>query len=200
MARKTAKLQSNKTILIIVEGKTEQIYFSEMKSSERIPGITIIPKLAKHSALEHILNLALEEKKQQVYDSIWCVFDRDTIPEKISKEMENKITKAKDNEINFADSLPSFEIWFLLHYKKPKLHYKDQKELIKDLKNHIIDYKKEQKWLNQKKLYSKLKELHNIAMKNSEALDKQRRKQDSLCNVYKLFQEIQKLKKINTES
>ena len=44
MLRKTRKIQSNKTVLIVVEGATELNYFSEMKAVERIPGITVIPK------------------------------------------------------------------------------------------------------------------------------------------------------------
>ena len=55
MPRKTNKIQSHATILLVLEGQTEQFYFSEMRIVERIPGITIIPKMAQHSDLYHVL-------------------------------------------------------------------------------------------------------------------------------------------------
>ena len=117
MPRKTGKIQSNKTFLIVAEGKTEQLYFSEIKSIERIPGITIIPQQAKHSSLDSIFKTALAEKKSKVYDSVWCVFDYDTILEKgISEQTKKLKTQVEKCEIYIADSLPAFEIWFLLHY------------------------------------------------------------------------------------
>lgn len=111
MPRKTGKIQSNKTFLIIVEGETEYRYFSEMKSIERIPGVSITLKQAKHSSLYNILKTALDEKKTKVYDSVWCVFDYDTILEKgISEKTKKLKTQVEKCGIYIADSLPSFEI------------------------------------------------------------------------------------------
>lgn len=81
MPRKTGKLKGNKTFLLVVEGFTEQIYFSDVKTTRRIPGITINPKIAKHSDLSTILRTAIREYNTNAYDSVWCVFDRDTITE-----------------------------------------------------------------------------------------------------------------------
>ena len=66
MPRKTRKIQSNKTVLIVVEGTTELNYFSEMKAVERIPGITVIPKQAKYSSVASIFKTAFEEQKKSV--------------------------------------------------------------------------------------------------------------------------------------
>ena len=79
MPRKTKKIHSNRTILIVVEGTTEFNYFSEMKAIERIPGIIVIPKKARYSSVANIFKTAFEEQKTKVYDFIWCVFDCDTI-------------------------------------------------------------------------------------------------------------------------
>ncbi|MGP1438787.1 MAG: hypothetical protein ACTTKH_06930 [Treponema sp.] len=47
MPRKTGKVKSNKTFLIIVEGKTEYWYFSDMKALEKIHGLKIEIKKSK---------------------------------------------------------------------------------------------------------------------------------------------------------
>ncbi len=195
MPRKTKTKQSNKTILIIAEGQTEQIYFSEIKSIEKIAGITIIPKLAKHSDLYSILNKALSEKRGKIYDEIWCVFDRDIfISNNLPLKLKKKLHQAQEKGINFADSLPAFEIWFLLHYEMPNRYYTKQDELIKQLQKHISQYEKKQKYLNKAKLYSNLKPRLNDAISNSKTLEKRNNSnsdnQSSFCNVYRLFENL----------
>ena len=91
MPRKTHKIKSKKTILLIVEGYTEKIYFSQMKFVENNQNVTIIPRMAKHSSLVTILETAIKEAKEKIYDSIWCVFDRDVLLSTgSSKEIELK--------------------------------------------------------------------------------------------------------------
>lgn len=95
MPRKTQKIHSNRTILIVVEGTTECNYFSEMKTIERIPDITVIPKKARYSSVANIFKTAFEEQKTKVYDFIWCVFDCDTIskttPYKKLEELKQQV-------------------------------------------------------------------------------------------------------------
>ena len=195
MPRKTRKIQSNKTVLIVVEGTTELNYFSEMKAVERIPGITVIPKQAKFSSVASIFKTALAEQKSKLYDAIWCIFDYDTVLEKGMSEDTKKLkTEVEKCGIYIADSLPAFEIWFLLHYVIPKKYYTDQESLIKELQIHLPEYKK-----SMHSLYSKLKTLHKTALEHSRRLEERKKKDEdstaSFCNVHKLFEEIEKLKK-----
>lgn len=153
MPRKTKKIHSNRTILIVVEGTTEFNYFSEMKTIERIPGITVIPNQSKYSLVASIFKTAFEGQKTKVYDFIWCVFDCDTISKTTPCEKLEKLKRqAEHNNIHIADSLPAFEIWFLLHYVIPKKYYMNQVALIKKLRRPLPKYKK-----TMYALYSKLK-------------------------------------------
>lgn len=162
MPRKTHKIKSKKTILLIVEGYTEKIYFSQMKFVENNQNVTIIPRMAKHSSLITILETAIKEAKR---------FD-----------------------IQFADSLPAFEIWFLLHYVLPKQYYKNQDELITELQKHINNYNKDINWLSKENLYTKLKPLVLNAIDNSIRLEQRnlanQTNETSMCNVYKLIKSI----------
>ena len=194
MPRKTGKIQSNKTFLIIVEGETEYRYFSEMKSIERIPGVSITPKQAKHSSLDSIFKTALAEQKSKLYDAIWCIFDYDTVLEKGMSEDTKKLkTEVEKCGIYIADSLPAFEIWFLLHYVIPKKYYTDQNVLIKELHSYFPKYEKAMY-----SIYSKLKDLNNTAIKNSYSLaERNKQSQDSqasFCNVHKIFEELKIVK------
>ena len=197
MPRKTGKLKGNKTFLLVVEGFTEQIYFSDVKTTRRIPGITINPKIAKHSDLSTILRTAIREYNTNAYDSVWCVFDRDTITEQgMSDDLKKQYNTALDLGIQFADSMPAFEVWFLLHFAMPSPFYISQDGVIKDLRKYIPDYSKEQAWLSSAKLYSKLEPYFDAAEERAIELDK--KKSDSgdetttFSHVYKLFKELKK--------
>lgn len=168
MPRKTARLQAPRTILLVVEGETEQIYFSQVRADRHISGITIIPRLAKHSSVHHILKTALEEHASAVYDEIWCVFDRDTIVrDGLGEEALSMLDTAQKLGIHFAESYPSFEVWFYLHFAMPQSHYLSQYSLIEDLRHFVPRYGKEQAWLSGGELYKLLRPRLTTAMANS---------------------------------
>ena len=192
MPRKTNKIPSNKTILIVVEGQTEQIYFSEMNVYERNKGISVTTRKASHSDIGHIINSAISENSSGVYDSIWCVFDRDTVQrDNLETKLPQLIKKATQKGIKIADSNPAFEIWFLAHYQKPQLYYSSQDALIDELKKHIDGYVKDCRWLERKNIYSLLKDKQEQAIINCSILE-----QDTLahgdkcsrCRVHDLVQ------------
>lgn len=181
MPRKTNTRKANRTILLVVEGQTEKEYFSDLKNSEKLLSVTIIPKVASHSSISHILEYAIREEKSNVYDSIWCVFDRDV---STTEKIENLESKALKKGIKIADSLPAFEIWFLLHYTIPKSSYLNQNKLIEELKKYIPNYVK----VGNSKAYSLLKSKLGTAMKNAKDLES--KEYETYCNIYKIFEDI----------
>lgn len=197
MPRKTGKLSANKTFLIVVEGATENIYFNDVRAKGHIAGVTINPKQSKHSDVGTVLKTALDKQKTEVFDSIWCVFDRDTIVNGISSKLENQYREALKKGIHFADSLPAFEVWFLLHYGMPKQFYNSQDDVIEDLRKHIPDYTKNQDWLTSASLYSKLKPHFDKAMENAAKLDMKSSITDNpkstISHIYKLFEELKEI-------
>lgn len=207
MPRKTGKILSNKTFLLVVEGKNEYLYFTDMKSLEKIQGLTIKTIKAKNSSPDNVLHTAIRLKKtEKQYDYIWCVYDYDVIlKDDILEKVEKVKTQAIKKGICIADSLPSSEIWFLLHYKLPNKYYKDQYELIEELKK-LKDKNGKDCLSNYEKgmsgIYFKLKDLTSEAIKNSHILASRNRDEEnknaSFCNVYKIFEELKTIKdKIN---
>src|SRR5690554_2365163 len=194
MARKVKTKDQFKTILVLVEGKTEQIYFSQLRSYEYLVGLNLQPKLAKQSNPYHILKAALAAKEENVYDFIWCVFDKDILDKTKPKDFDQLYETALRENINFAESLPCFEVWLLLHFVLPKRFYTNPKNVESELCEHLKGYCKDTKWLQKSKIYDILKIHQSKAIENSKALSKTNNQNPNLkatfSNVYKLVENI----------
>jgi hypothetical protein len=169
MARKFSVRRQNTTILLLVEGDTEQIYFNQLRSFERLH-ITIKPEIPKKSSPIEIIETALQRQKDNngQYDYIWCVFDCDVLRNDL-QNIENLYQKAKTKKIYFAESAPCFEIWFLLHFVLPKKYYKNQNEVIDTLKKleKMKDYTKNRAWQEKINIYERLKPHITTALENA---------------------------------
>lgn len=198
MARKRETRESNTTILLIVEGETEEIYFSQMKSCERLRSVTIKAKKAKRSDPVQILDEAIKANGEDVYDFIWCVFDCDVL-EHPSERFTQLYNQAKDENILFAESFPCFEIWFLIHFALPASVCHTQAGVIRELKKHITDYCKEKSWFYRKQLYQLLKPHQADAISHAKKLDTpSAEEQDRVLKttVHKLIEHILSYTKI----
>lgn len=200
-AKKNKPVKNN--LLLVIEGTTEKIYFERLKGLERYATLRIKPDLPKHSNLQSLLEYAIKEQKSGVYDYVWLVFDRDilltqNLP-KTTLDLISNPKKLKEQGIDVADSMPCFEIWFLLHFCLPKMIYQNQDKLIDELCKYIPDYCKKQEWLDKNDIYAKLKSNLNIALQNAKQLRKRKEASDSaeysMCNVDLLIEKIQELGK-----
>lgn len=198
MPRKQIKTPVCKSILLVVEGETEKIYFERLKALERFSNLRIKPDLPKHSDLKTLIEYAKDQAKEKVYDAVWVVFDRDVIQsQNISKailELINDTQKCKNIGINLADSLPCFEIWFLLHYCIPNQFYNTQTSLLNELSKYIPNYSKNNIWLSKNDIYRQLKTKMTDALNNSVKLRDKNIKNttsySSMCNVDLLIRQI----------
>lgn len=169
MPRKLKTRRQNPTILLLVEGHTEQIYFNQLRRFERFQ-ITIKPEIPKSISPIEIIKTALKKQKENngQYDYIWCVFDCDILKD-ILHDFEILYRQAKSKKIFFAESAPCFEIWFLLHFVLPNNYYRDQYNVIDDLKKQegMKDYSKAQAWQERFNIYERLKPRIKTAIENA---------------------------------
>jgi hypothetical protein len=156
-------------MLLLVEGHTEQIYFNQLRGFERLY-ITIKPEIPKKSSPMEIIETALQKQRDNngQYDYIWCVFDCDILKNN-PKNFEQLYQKARKRNILFAESIPCFEIWFLLHFIVPGNYYNNQNEVIDSLKyqDGMTDYSKNQAWQEKINLYARLKPHIKTALENA---------------------------------
>jgi len=170
VARRIQPRKQNTTILLLVEGETEQIYFSQLRSFERLAGITVIPKLAKRSSPIHIMKEAINAFDVDAYDFVWCVFDRDVLDATKPADFDEVYHQAKAMGIRFAESLPCFEVWFLLHFSVPSKYYANASAVENELCRHLQGYCKETWWLRRSELYGSLKQFQSTAIDNAKKI------------------------------
>ena len=137
-------------VLIICEGeKTEINYFTEIFKYFRVPRISYDCIKAEGTQPLKIVNQAIELcNSKSKWEYVFCVFDRDDIPEHDYKNAitlcdKQQLMNRENRKIEFSaiPSNPCFEIWLLTHFKAHNSH-NHRDEIISELKKHILDYEK----------------------------------------------------------
>jgi hypothetical protein len=144
LSRRGKFREPRKLVLIVCEGEsTEPKYLDEFRKVKKLSAteIEIVKSRDCGTDPQGIVKYAKAKRKKKrdeglEYDSVWCVFDRDS-----HDRYKNAIIEARDNRINLAISNPCFELWLLLHYKlqTATIH---RKKAEKELKRYIPHYEK----------------------------------------------------------
>lgn len=117
LSRKAPKRKAYKTILIVCEGeKTEKLYFEDLISTENLSSVNVQVYSGRGSDPKSVVETAIEEKDKQSqhleFDEVYCVIDRDA-----HQTFDDAQKLAKKHNINLIVSYPSFEYWYLCHFK-----------------------------------------------------------------------------------
>ena len=117
LEREEPKKEAYDLVLIVCEGeKTEKFYFDSLIKFKKLSSVNIKVTPGKGSDPVSVIETALEKAEKQKkclpFDRIYCVIDRDE-----HKNFDNAIKMAKDNNIDLIISYPSFEYWYLCHFK-----------------------------------------------------------------------------------
>lgn len=176
--------------LIVCEGeKTEPNYFRSFK----LTSANVTVEGCGRNTVS-LINKAIEIRKKakindEIFDQVWCVFDRDNFP---PQDFNEAINLAERNDIKVAYSNEAFELWYLLHY-----HYYDtgfSRAKYKSMLTKLLGrpYKK-----NSMSMYEDLKEKQGDALRNAESLLKSYNprnpgKDNPSTTVHKLVAELNK--------
>lgn len=187
--RKQAQKEIKPGIYILGEGKTEQYYFTHIKSLLGYK-YNVKPRLCRNTSIDEIRCKIEELIKDLVF--IICVFDLDVInrDNKEKAKYDKLINKYKRyNNILFCTSLPSIEYWFLLHYEKTNKYFKDSEAVAKELKKYIKDYNKKEDYLKKTKWVEELLK-DNKLEKAIERAKQNPDKSGSYTNIYEAIEKI----------
>ena len=153
------------TILIVAEGaKTETNYFWVFRNiahANSDSNVNIDIKGEGKNTVSLVAE-AVKLKKENNYDEIWCVFDRDSFP---AKNFNQAIQLAEKNNIKVAYSNQSFEVWFLLHFSF--LQSNINRDKYEDMLTNFLGFKYEK---NHTGMYDVLKECQIEAINNAKRL------------------------------
>ncbi len=191
MARKTKSRPPKFQVAIVGEGETEWFYFSNMRQCERF-SFKVAPDLPKHSDYKSIIKTA-RKKRDEGYDLVFCVLDLDRIirNETDKKGYQSEKEKTKVNKgIEFIETMPCIELWFLLHFLKnySSKIYIDYNQVSIPLKAHIPNYEKTTKFLKSIKLYEYLNSKGNFDLANEYATRLEKEKDASDNRLFNFTQ------------
>jgi hypothetical protein len=72
------------------------------------------------------------------FEHVWCVFDREG--ERQTPHFWRAVRHAENETINLAISNPSFEYWYLLHFRDTGEFFQHGEELKRALRQYLPDY------------------------------------------------------------
>ena len=118
------------TILIVCDGQnTEPSYFNQFRlASARVIAV------GEGNNTTSTVQQAIQLSRQQQYDQVWCVFDRDSFP---ANNFNNAIARAEAHGLQVAYSNQAFEYWLLLHFENHDGHPMPRTDYMARLNAHL---------------------------------------------------------------
>ncbi len=194
MARQLKHLKKKPLIVICSEGgkKSSEYYYFRNFASRNLrvqfsTGNNTDPKGMLEDLLKYIEN---EDIKSEETVKIFLVLDTDLNENRINNilEIENICLK---NNIQIITSAPTFEIWFLLHYRSNKLKFASSQAVKKELEKINGAYSET---IN---MYPIIKDYTNKAMVTAKLLEQQINKNNEKLiyanphtSIYKILDSI----------
>ena len=138
-------------MLVVCEGaKTEPNYLHEIRRAERLAStyVRIIPSELGTDPLKIVESAIAEFEKSRAFDKVYVVFDRDehlgyanAIAKAAAKDKKMKNDERRPVSFEAVVSVPSFELWLLLHFHDQQawLH---RGQALERLRQFIPEYEK----------------------------------------------------------
>jgi len=197
VARRAGETTPKEVTLIVCEGETETKYLKTLCQTLRLTTATI--HVCDNGTDSAPINLVSKAEHLNLtndgYDHIYCVFDKD-VHESFDRAREKIQALSKRSRkplpIKEAISIPSFELWVLLHYEQTDRSFNNSAEVVKYItnQNHIRVYKKSDDSICQQ-LVGRLE----TAIANANWLEKRghTNNESPMTNVHKLIQHIKEI-------
>ena len=202
MARRQIKQNKRKPLIVICsEGgkKSSEYYYFRNHTNRDLriqfsTGNSTDPKGMLDDLLKYIRN---EDITSEDNCRIFLVLDTDLDERRISeiKEIEQECI---DNNIEIVTSAPTFEIWYVMHYRNNKLKFQTSKEVKRELQNINGTYTESMD------MYKIIKDSTDNARSTAQSFEQQiiRNKEDLLSSnphtsIYKILDAIDEFNNLN---
>lgn len=202
MARRQLRQSKKKPLIVICsEGgkKSSEYYYFRNHTNRDLriqfsTGNSTDPKGMLDDLLKYIRN---EDIASEDNCRIFLVLDTDLDEKRISeiKEIEQECI---DNNIEIVTSAPTFEIWYLMHYRNNRLKFQTSKEVKRELQNINGTYTESMD------MYKIIKDSTDNARSTAQSFEQQiiRNKEDLLSSnphtsIYKILDVIDEFNNLN---
>jgi len=203
LERRKSQKEKKQKILIVCEGKnTEPSYFNKFRLST-----ATIKSVGEGYNTMTLVDRAEKLSKEDEYDQVWCVFDKDDFP---NEKFNNAIFKATGMGFKIAYSNQAFEYWLILHFEDHQggaMHRNQYCDKINHyLKEFNIIYDSKSKEISDNffeilvsKIIGGTKTRQDLAIKRAEKNlkkfdNKNPAKEESSTKVHLLIKEIEKFR------
>lgn len=202
MARRQLRQSKKKPLIVICSegGKNSSEYYYFRNHSNRnlriqfSTGNSTDPKGMLEDLLKYIRN---EDIASEDNCRIFLVLDTDLDERRISeiKEIEQECI---ENNIEIVTSAPTFEIWYVMHYRNNKLKFQTSKDVKRELQNLNGTYTESMD------MYKIIKDSTDNARSTAQSFEQQiiRNKEDLLSSnphtsIYKILDAIDEFNNLN---
>ena len=171
MARQYVKLKKKKPLIIICsqgQGRNaEKCYFGNFSNRNlRIKFSTGGSTDPEGMVDDLITFMHNEDAKSEDYLRVFLVLDTD-LSEKRINEIKQIEQRCKENNIEIITSAPTFEIWYLMHYRKSKLRFTTSKDVKRELEKVNGTYSETMD------MYNKIKNQTDDARSTAQSIEQQ---------------------------
>ena len=202
MARRQLKHSEKKPLIVICsEGgkKSSEYYYFRNHTNRNLriqfsTGNSTDPEGMLDDLLKYIHN---EDIASEDNCKIFLVLDTDLDRKRIS-EIKRIEQKCIDNNIEIITSAPTFEIWYVMHYRNNRLMFQTSKEVKKELQNLNGIYTESMD------MYKIIKESTDSARNTAETIEKRiiKNNEDLLysnphTSIYKILNVIDEFNNLN---
>lgn len=203
MARRQIKHNKKRPLIVISsEGgkKSSEYYYFRNFANRNLriqfsTGNSTDPKGMLDDLLKYIHN---EDILSEENYKIFLVLDTDLSKSRIN-EIKEITQKCIENNIEIISSAPTFEIWYVMHYRTNRLNFQTSKDVKKELQNLNGTYKESMD------MYKVIKDLTNNARNTAKSLEQKINKNNGdLLNsnphtsIYKILDAIDEFNNLNT--
>lgn len=143
-ARRGAVREPYDYVLIVCEGsKTEPNYLHGLRAAYRLSNANIRVLDPGGNDPMTLVQFAEAELNREPYDRAYCVFDRDGhVNYEAALRRAAASELGRSNRLHVVPSVPSFEIWLLLHFGYTTAPFASADAVIRDLKKAFPGYTK----------------------------------------------------------
>ena len=171
LRRQTKTRETRKRFLIVCEGeRTEVNYFKAFTVPKKIEVMVKGEGKNSLSLVEKAIKIIDNLNKDDSFDQIWCVFDKDNCSKEQFHQAEGL---AKQKNIKIAYSNEAFEIWFILHFQYLDIATSRSEYLTiltKQMQKYGLLNEQEKYEKNREDMYEKLKPYQTTAITNAAKL------------------------------
>jgi len=192
--RKKGRMPLRTSVALVGDGLTEQIYFMDMRDTDRPANLSIFPDFPRRvGSYRGVLDQAMGLVRD--YTMVFALIDMDKVHQDGSlNNYQRDKARAERNGVRVLEQNPCFELWFLLHFVHTGRLFSNCDEVLPELRRQgrLPGYDKSERFQQAAHLYRNLRErLVANAIPNAILLEDQQQGQDRLfprAQVYKFFQ------------